>query len=1346
VENKYLKSIYYVYSTRRFFISALSSDDSPESSFHRCDLDSHADTSLVGRGFILLGEPYSYVNVHGFAKKFVTNNVPIGTAATVWISPLNGKPYLFVVHECIFMGDQMPHTLLCPNQLRANGLIVEDTPKQYDSRSSHSIIDKVHKITIPLYLYDVFSYFETRKPTDSELENLERIELTSPNDWRSQRTTMVENEPTAFTAAVDTTDIPTDTYLSHVLPDHLEFHSDESLYDRYISSMYTCNHLDITQPSGVNISAVTTSAPKPFVTPKDLASRWHITIEQADKTLKCTTQHAVRNIYAPSERKVRLKAPWLNFPSLRSDIYVDSMFSLVPALHGYTGGSVYTNGDGYDRFYPWTRKAEHPDTLMQFINDVGVPQTLISDNAPEEIYGRARETCRKYRIQQKTIVPYSPWQNDAEACIRELKRKLRRTLRRTGASPRLWAYCLSWCTAVRRLTASALPRMKGRTPEEIMTGSTPDISSMIMFDWYQPVYYWTPTVEFPNERKLIGRWLGIAESCVDEMAYYVLTHKGNVVTRKSVWGLTADELRDPVIGKNIASFDISVRILLEPKPVKTDDLPPNDVLHPGDDETLQVTVDDNGHPEFHSVTPEELDEYIHTQLILPRGGDMVSARVLKRARDGDNVPIGRRHDNPILDTRQYEVEFPDGSLDIYTANVIAENLHQMADPHGRDHTLFKGIIGHRQTNNTSKGNGMSTAGWDMCVQWTDGTSTWLPLKDLKQSNPIQTAEYAKLNGLAKKPGFSWWVEPTLGRRNHIISKVKTRYWKRTHKFGIAMPKSVKDALALDAESGTSSWREAIAKEMKNVMPAFRFRDDDIVPPGYTKIDCHMVFDIKVDLTRKARLVAGGHQTEVPKDSVYSSVVSRDSVRIAFMLAALNGLDVLAADIQNAYLNAPTKEKCYTIAGPEFGADKVGRPVLIVRALYGLRSSGARWRDHLADTIRSLGFKGCLADADVWMRPNTKPNGLQYWEYVLVYVDDLLVISHDVRTIMDKLGEHYTLKPGSVREPKDYLGSDIKKFTQASSNGDFTECWSMSSDTYVKRAVAEVSRTLEEVGQRLRTKIHTPLATGYRAEMDGTPELDARRANYYQGLIGTLRWICELGRVDILVSVSMLSRFLANPREGHLEQAIRIFAYLKEHDRSRLVFSPENTDVRDDIFTQHDWSSFYPDVKEAIPPNVPEPRGNPVTITCYVDADHAGCRVTRRSQTGILLFIQQALIAWYSKRQNTVETSTFGSEFIALRTAIEQIEALRYKLRMMGVPIDGPTSVMCDNESVFKNAAFPESVLQKKHNSISYHKVREAQAANTVRVGWIPSEQNLADVLTKSLPSVTLHRLCSQFLH
>ena len=132
------------------------------------------------------------------------------------------------------------------------------------------------------------------------------------------------------------------------------------------------------------------------------------------------------------------------------------------------------------------------------------------------------------------------------------------------------------------------------------------------------------------------------------------------------------------------------------------------------------------------------------------------------------------------------------------------------------------------------------------------------------------------------------------------------------------------------------------------------------------------------------------------------------------------------------------------------------------------------------------------------------------------------------------------------------------------------------------------------------------------------------------------------------------------------------------------------------------------------------------------ADHAGNKVTRRSHTGIIIMVNVVPIMWYSKRQNTVETSTFGSEFIALRIATELVESLRYKLQMFGVPIGGPARLFCDNESVVKSSGVPESRLKKKHCSVAYHRVREAIAAGTLLVCCEKSESNLADLLTKVL--------------
>lgn len=239
---------------------------------------------------------------------------------------------------------------------------------------------------------------------------------------------------------------------------------------------------------------------------------------------------------------------------------------------------------------------------------------------------------------------------------------------------------------------------------------------------------------------------------------------------------------------------------------------------------------------------------------------------------------------------------------------------------------------------------------------------------------------------------------------------------------------------------------------------------------------------------------------------------------------------------------------------------------------------------------------------------------------------------------------------------------------------------------------------------------------------------------------------ELGRIDIHLSVALLAQYLSQPRRGHLHQVFHVFAYLKAHARSRIVLDPTVPQVNENSFETADWTEFYADATEAIPPNAPEPRGKAIVISCFVDADHAGNLITRRSHTGILIFCNRAPIIWYSKRQNTVETSTFGSEFIAAKIVVELIEGLRYKLRMFRIPIDGPPNVYCDNNSVVINSAKPESTLKKKHNTIAYHKVRESIAQGTICIAKEPGESNLADILTKPLPGPRMKMLIQHILY
>jgi len=161
--------------------------------------------------------------------------------------------------------------------------------------------------------------------------------------------------------------------------------------------------------------------------------------------------------------------------------------------------------------------------------------------------------------------------------------------------------------------------------------------------------------------------------------------------------------------------------------------------------------------------------------------------------------------------------------------------------------------------------------------------------------------------------------------------------------------------------------------------------------------------------------------------------------------------------------------------------------------------------------------------------------------------------------------------------------------------------------------------------------------------------------------------------------------------------------------------------------------YYPDAHEEWDPHWSEPKGKGVTITIFVDADHASNRSDRRSITGIIIFIETMLDKAFSKRQTLVEASTFGAEFGAARVAVEEAIATRHMMHCIGVPVNGPVGILCDYISVVLNTTGAGSALKKKHISIAYHMIREAIAAGIVTFRHIGTDDNVADIITKVLP-------------
>jgi hypothetical protein len=254
-----------------------------------------------------------------------------------------------------------------------------------------------------------------------------------------------------------------------------------------------------------------------------------------------------------------------------------------------------------------------------------------------------------------------------------------------------------------------------------------------------------------------------------------------------IQSFTINEKLSPIIQKELDVFDAECKNRLT---VGVSDNNTNYYLqdvYPDERETFDIHQDPDEPYESDAAQDEDdeypdqesYDRYITVQVLLPQGDTFDKGTVLHRKRDAKGNNIGRSHHNPILDTRVYEVPFSNGHVAEYATNVIAENIYSMIDDEGYEHMLFKDIIDHRcdravatspddawaTSHNGDRIRKRTNKGWELCVEWSDGTTSWLPLRDLKNSNGVQVAEYAVAHNLSHEPAFSWWIMDMLKKRD-----------------------------------------------------------------------------------------------------------------------------------------------------------------------------------------------------------------------------------------------------------------------------------------------------------------------------------------------------------------------------------------------------------------------------------------------------------------------------------------------------------------------------------------------------------------------------------------------------
>jgi hypothetical protein len=585
----------------------------------------------------------------------------------------------------------LANSLINPNQVRFSGITVNDNP--FDPRNPISI--KTDDVEIPLHLLGTTIFFESRTPTSDELESCPHIHLTCDSEW---------NPHTVRLAAARSVEAEMVTRVGGNHSDRvLNFDpNDVELGLAQISSVYSFAEMVEAIGNHRIVAATNTFVSQKRhsqVSPEQLSERWNIGLSQAKKTLQVTTQKGVRSAILPLSRRYRTDRMF-NQRKLRGQkFYTDTLFGKIKSLTNNTCAQIFANESYFVKAYPMEKKSGAGLALRQFIRDYGVPEQLTSDGASEQTGPKTEfmKRVRKHGIEHHVSEPHRPQENRAESVIREVKKRWFRQMTKRRVPARLWDYGIVWVCEIMSLTANSVFSLEGRAPIEQITGETPDISEYLDFSFYDWVWYKDNAGVGDNK---CGRWLGVSHRVGNLMSYWILTISGRVISRTTVQRVTELELATDDLKARCKEYTERITAILKDDQDAVDQDGERQIQD-WDDYTeindqdfraaFEKAISDKTVPEEDEVfTPDVFgDPYLNKEVALMRGAGDVSdihyGKVTKRLRDAEGRPIGMACDNPLLDTREYTVEFLDGHSEALSANLIAQNLFSEIDEEGNRH-------------------------------------------------------------------------------------------------------------------------------------------------------------------------------------------------------------------------------------------------------------------------------------------------------------------------------------------------------------------------------------------------------------------------------------------------------------------------------------------------------------------------------------------------------------------------------------------------------------------------------------------------------------------------------------
>ena len=1259
-------------------------------------VDRGANGGLAGSDMRVIYKTHRKINISGIDNHEV-NGLDVVTAATLLNTSLGKVIGIFNEYAHLGKGSSIHSS----GQLEWFKTHVDDKSIKVGGTQ---LITTLDGYSVPLLIKDGLAYATSLgRPTDHDMDSYPHVFFTSPDEWDPS---VLDHDPPPLDG-LDPSQMLDQPFGDPMFDAYGDFN------ERIIANLnilldappedcrsYTANlHQSSSQEPDWN-------ALRPFFA-------WTSPSSIQD-TFNVTTRHGI----APHtqdyiKKHFKSRNPVFNIPRRSEAVATDTIFSDTPAVDdGSTMAQFFCGRDTLvcDAYGIKSTK-QFINTLSDNIRKRGAMDTLISDGGKYEISKRVTDLLRSLFIKDYQSEPYHQHQNKAENRFGLAKRYTNTVMNTSGCPACCWLLCLQYTCVV--LNHLASPTLQGICPVQALEGTTPDISFLLHFSFYEPIYYRIdssePDLNFPSSsNEKMGYWVGFADNQGDSLTWRILTEDTQkIIIRSGVRSALRTTTNQRLASSSGEGTTLPFPI---PYPQQSSNSLPLDPIDASTSNFEHFVKSQSGEDEDHPIPMTNIDIpnlLGRSFLLSPEdNGERYMAKII----DIDD------HGQHLADIKFKLKTSKDQAEEIMSYNQLMDYIQKGTDAEEDPDSLFKfrDIVAHQGPLESTDPNHKGSK-YNVMVEWESGEITYEPLALISKDDPITCAVYAKKHDLLDTTGWKHLKRyaKTSKRLIRAVKQSRIRQVRASARYqhGFQVPRDYNDAMRLDKENGNTHWQDAMDLELTQIHEYKVFRDTGkakfhngkvVTPDGFQKIRVHFVYAVKHDGRFKARLVADGHLTKEPVESIYSGVVSLRSLRMVVFLSQLNNLEIWGADVGNAYLEAYTDEKLCIMAGPEF-KELQGHLLIMVKALYGTRSGGARWHDRLFDILQELKFKPSKADPDVWMR--SEPGGTCY-EYIAVYVDDLAIAAKDPQAFCNELKKKYNLKLKGVGPLEYHLGCTYKKDPDGTLAAD------------PRRYVNKILESYERMFNEKPRKSRPPLEGGDHPELDTSELCDDHQTKQFQTLIGQLQWLISLGRFDIAVHVMSLSRFRAQPRKGHLDRAKRIVGYLLFLPDGAIRFRTGEPDFSSLKDQEYDWTrSVYSGACEQIPHDIPEPLGKHVQTTHYVDANLHHDLATGKAVTAVLHFLNQTPIDAYTKRQSTVETATYGSEFVAT-------------LRYLGVPIRDMSYMFGDNRSVVTSSTIPNSTISKRHHLASYHRVREAIAAKFISFHWKDGKSNPADILSK----------------